>query len=141
MEWLEFLDSMAIQHGLTSETLKKIFPQAHEKPVEVKVVAEKLHLQEESVKARMTKIYEKFREICPQLEAHQGQGKALILHQFLREKYAEERNNLPPQPESLITGFEPLIEAKTKRFCGFLENLPQTVITSKLNFQNQYNLS
>ncbi|MGD1809605.1 AAA family ATPase [Dapis sp. BLCC M126] len=118
MEWLEFLDSMAIEHGLTSETLKKIFPKAHEKPVEVKVVAEKLYLKEESVKSRMRQIYKKFTEICPRLEAHQGQGKALILHQYLREKYAEERNNFPPQSESLITGFEPLIEEKTKRFCG-----------------------
>ena len=121
MEWLEFLQWMATQHQLTpkeTETLQERFAEAHGEAVEEKWIAQRLGIKEPTVKARMKEIYQKFAQNCPELTARNGQ-KAKILHIYLRQEYAKtQRNIFPPQLTSLTTGFEPLIEEKTRRFCG-----------------------
>ena len=122
MEWLEFLEYIASKHELDpdqTETLKELFPRPDKPRVPQKNVLKKFNISLPGIKKRMQKIYEKLEKSCEELKETDTQGQANILHIYLRQKYLELKGNIPPQkPEKLITGFEPLIEEKTKRFCG-----------------------
>ena len=133
MEWLEFLGNIGTKQGLSSkqtETLKELFPEEYGETVEQKWVGERLGIGVSMVKERMKQVYKKFEESCPKLKAKDSEakprttnckGKVEILHLYLRQEYLKfkvKENIYPPKPKSLITGFEALIEEKTKRFCG-----------------------
>jgi GTPase SAR1 family protein len=120
MSWQEFLKDISIKHGLSPEetdTLLARLPKEDE-VLKEDSVAGKLLLSTQAVKARMTKIYTKFEEICPELATRKGAGNCKCLHNFLRQQYRGGGSIVPLPFSPYPDDFKSIIKDKNEKFVG-----------------------
>ncbi|MBE9117333.1 tetratricopeptide repeat protein [Lusitaniella coriacea LEGE 07157] len=102
MEWIEFLDSVAIKHKLTPEqreTLKVRLDKRNDDKSNIQI-SNDLHISEALLKKRLSELYKIFESGCPDLARSKSRGKLEALRACLWKKY-ERQQSQPPQPETI----------------------------------------
>jgi tetratricopeptide (TPR) repeat protein len=104
MEWVDFLESIAIKHKLTDEqrdTLRKLFAGRNDKKSNIQISNE-LNISEAGLKKRLGAIYKIFESTCPEVASSQSRGKVEALRACLWQQY-ERRNSPSPQVVPVTT--------------------------------------
>lgn len=104
MEWVEFLDSIAIKHKLTADqsaTLLARFDRRNDDKNNIQISTE-LNISEVLLKKRLGEIYKIFEPTCPDIASSQSRGKVEALRACLWQQY-ERRNSPSPQTVPVTT--------------------------------------
>jgi hypothetical protein len=97
MEWVEFLDSVAVKHKLTADqrdTLIARLDRHNDNQTNIQIAIE-LDISEVLLKKRLGEIYKIFESTCPDLASSQSRGKLEALRACLLEQYERRKSQLP----------------------------------------------
>jgi hypothetical protein len=102
MEWINFLDSIAVKHELTVDQRKTLIARldrSNDDKTNIRVAVD-LNISEPEIKDRLNEIYKIFAPTCPSLANLRGRGKLEALRACLWQQY-ERQKFQPTQPASV----------------------------------------